>query len=577
MIRSSNTSTSKEIQKILQKKIKNNTKFVDEINQYLHNKGVELIKRYDVITTILLDNENNFSLSTQAVAIDSDTIEWIREKLINISIDKNEIYQIIFMFFGNQYFKKQLDQFYTPMTICNFINSLLLPGKTAIDPACGTGDLLNYYSGHITLVDKSETVLEMTKFISKNLGNRVLIVNKDSLTDFPPPRKYEYCVMNPPFGCKTVITNKNILDKYVLGKSKSKQEIGILFVELGLRLLKKNGILFAIVPNGYLGNTNANYIALRRLIIDNYTLLGIIKLPDSAFSRSGTGVATSIMVIQNTKPEKDYPIFIENVTEIGYILNKKNTPFKYKTDSEGFYLYDSSLNPVIDEGLSHARKLFQTFIYDNKISNLSSRKTEGSYEILKKKDLDNRLILDIKRYLSVYKNIIQKSNENQDNTLGDYCVGGIDFKFKKNKPMYNYIDIKCVNSPLYSFNSYSQITLPSRGKYKVDKGDVLISKLKGKISFTVITESMDDLIASNGFGVVRPRDHNSLVIIFANLFSEMFKIQHQSMVTGSIMETLSDADIKNIYIKEDIDYEKYNSILSSITILNRELTTVGTY
>ncbi len=225
MIRISNTSTSKEIQKILQKKIKNNTKFVDEINQYLHNKGVELIKRYDVITSILLDNENNFSLSAQAVMIDADTIEWIREKLINISIDKNEIYQIIFMFFGNQYFKKQLDQFYTPMTICNFINSLLLPGKTAIDPACGTGDLLNYYSGHITLVDKSETVLEMTKFISKNLGSRVLIVNKDSLTDFPPPRKYEYCVMNPPFGCKTVVTNKNILDKYVLGKSKSNQEI----------------------------------------------------------------------------------------------------------------------------------------------------------------------------------------------------------------------------------------------------------------------------------------------------------------------------------------------------------------
>ena len=59
MIRINNTSTSKEIQKILQKKIKNNTKFVDEINQYLHNKGVELIKRYDVITAILLDNENN--------------------------------------------------------------------------------------------------------------------------------------------------------------------------------------------------------------------------------------------------------------------------------------------------------------------------------------------------------------------------------------------------------------------------------------------------------------------------------------------------------------------------------------
>ena len=47
------------------------------------------------------------------------------------------------------------------------------------------------------------------------------------------------------------------------------------------------------------------------------------------------------------------------------------------------------------------------------------------------------------------------------------------------------------------------------------------------------------------------------------------------MVTGSIMETLSDDDIKNIYIKEDIDYEKYNAILASITILNRELITLG--
>jgi hypothetical protein len=119
------------------------------------------------------------------------------------------------------------------------------------------------------------------------------------------------------------------------------------------------------------------------------------------------------------------------------------------------------------------------------------------------------------------------------------------------------------------------VLLPSRGKYKVEKNDILISKLKGKISFTVVTESKDNLIASNGFSVIRPKDEKSLVIIFANLFTEEFKIQHQSMVTGSIMETLSDDDIKNIYIKEDIDYEKYNTILSSIAILNCELTTLG--
>ena len=109
----------------------------------------------------------------------------------------------------------------------------------------------------------------------------------------------------------------------------------------------------------------------------------------------------------------------------------------------------------------------------------------------------------------------------------------------------------------------------------VRKKDILISKLKGKISFTIITDNRENLVVSNGFSVIRPKDDKSLVIIFANLFTEAFKIQHQSMVTGSIMETLSDKDIKNIYIKEDIDHDKYNTILSSITILNRELITLG--
>lgn len=46
-------SPNQEMQKQIQEKIKNNTKFLDEINQYLHNKGVELVKRYDIIIGIL--------------------------------------------------------------------------------------------------------------------------------------------------------------------------------------------------------------------------------------------------------------------------------------------------------------------------------------------------------------------------------------------------------------------------------------------------------------------------------------------------------------------------------------------
>jgi len=482
------------------------------------------------------------------------------------------------MFFGNHYFKKQLDQFYTPMTICNFINSLLIPNKTAIDPACGTGDLLNQYKGDITLVDKCASVLEMTKFIKEHLGNNATIHNKDSLKDLVTSElKYDYCILNPPFGTKTLTTDADILNLYELGQGRKKQEIGILFVELGLKLLKPNGILFAIVPNGYLGNTKGDYVAMRRMIIDKYTLLGIIKLPDNAFARSGTGVATSILIIQNKKPQKKYSIFIEDVKTIGYTLNKKNTPFKYKMTSDGYYQCDKDLNPILDEELTNAKKLFQRFVLKKKISNLlfTTTLSRPTYQSFKKSDMDLNLIFDIKRYLDIYKNTIETCKKSNYKTLSDYCNIDATFKFKKTASQYYYIDIKSVNTPLYNPNLYPSVLLPSRGKYKLKKNDILISKLKGTISFTVVTESKENLIASNGFSVIRPKDEKSLVITFANLFTEEFKIQHQSMVTGSIMETLSDDDIKNIYIKEDIDYEKYNTILSSIAILNCELTTLN--
>jgi len=105
----------------------------------------------------------------------------------------------------------------------------------------------------------------------------------------------------------------------------------------------------------------------------------------------------------------------------------------------------------------------------------------------------------------------------------------------------------------------------------VQKNDIIISKLKGKISFAIITQDMNNLVVSNGFTVLRPTNETSLVTIFANLFDKSFKIQHQSMVTGSIMETLSDEDIKKIYIKDDIDANKYNNIIDSIKALNDEL------
>jgi hypothetical protein len=84
----------------------------------------------------------------------------------------------------------------------------------------------------------------------------------------------------------------------------------------------------------------------------------------------------------------------------------------------------------------------------------------------------------------------------------------------------------------------------------------------------MILDDSPNIICSNGFTLLRPNDYKSAVIVFANLFFDEFKIQHNSLCTGSIMETLPDNDLKNIYINENIDVDKYENIIKALIVIN---------
>ena len=131
--------------------------------------------------------------------------------------------------------------------------------KKYLDPAAGTGDLLISFTGDINLWEISEDAVEMAKLNYSINNKNMKIIHTDSLLS-NITNHYEYVTINPPFGTKTIIKDESILNKFVLGQKRKKQEIGILFIELGLRLLKKGGILMAILPGGYLGNISNKYL-----------------------------------------------------------------------------------------------------------------------------------------------------------------------------------------------------------------------------------------------------------------------------------------------------------------------------
>ena len=556
----------KDIKKI----INNNSKFLDDINQILHNGGVLFEKRIDIILALLHSKFNGNPFTHD----NSDIQTQLTDIINNITVSKEELFQKVFMFYGSKYLKKEFDQFYTPLTIGEFICNMCIPNKSAIDPACGTGDLLSHYKGAVSLWDISPDVIQLAQQNYKFLNKPANILSHDSILNHTQSNgTYDYAIVNPPFGSKTVITNSEVLANYALGKGKKKQELGILFVERSINLLKENGILYIILPNGYFGNTTAAFVELRKYILQ-YRVLGIIKLPQKSFSRSGTGVSTSILVLSKTKTSGAYDVFIDEVVDIGYELNKKNTPYKYKKNKTE-YVLDAKGEPILQNDLYEVRARFESFAKDNSIPNFSTRPDSPAvdYQVLNTSDLDDKYILDISRYLNTYKDIVENAADKEE--IRQYLEDDYTCNFKKvNDVEYTYLDIKEINTPLYNGKKLYGHELPNRAKYLLKKNDILVSRLKGNIAFTVILEDKENLVCTNGVCVLRPKDEDSMLTIFANLFSAEFKVQHQSLTTGSIMETLSDEDIKNIVIDSDINEEKYRKILDSIKIIQEELANI---
>lgn len=548
--------------------IKANNIIVEDINQLLHNEGIEFNSRLDIIVEFI--NNKYYSKEITADTISNSLASEIIKKLDVLVIDKNELFQKIFMFYCNKKTKINLDQFYTPFTIGQFMCKLMMPNKKLIDPACGTGDLVINYDGDITLWDISQDVINICES-NYNLNNKKYEIECiNSINEYDKDNgKYDYCCLNPPFGSSTVIKNKEILDKYVLGKGKAKEEIGIIFIERAINLLKEDGIIFIILPNGYLGNTAKNTKMLREYLL-SFKIIAVIEFPGNTFSRSGTGVSTSLLILQKTKTDSRHNIFIKKINNIGYVLNKKNTPYKYKTIS-GKYVIENG-KPVLDNDLIECYAQLLSYANNEHISLINIHSELKDYEIISYSNLDNN-ILDINRYLNRYILLLENLKNNKAKTIGDY-IKTANGKFTiLNDMEYLYLDIKQITTPIYNKNNLIYgYDLPGRAKIKLKKYDIIVSKLKGnKNTFTIMLDDADNIICSNGFALLRPKDYDSAIIIFANLFSNSFYIQHSALCTGSIMESISDTDIKNIYIDQNIDITKYVKIIEALNTINNEL------
>lgn len=301
-------------------------------------------------------------------------------------------------------------QFRTPRHIIDMAVEMMKPrlGEKIIDPAMGTAGFIvesakyihNNQSDELMNVENKRKFNTSMFFGCDNDSNMSRIgymncilhgikdptISVDSLLEYENAQGYleqfDLVLQNPPFSGSLV---ESAINAKLLGVTKTKRT-ELLFVTLMLMLMKVGGRGMSIVPDGVLFRDNEKAFGmLRRELVDNQKLIGIISMPNGLFSApakkgsasKGADVKTSFLIFQKTNNGGTDFVWFYDMQNDGYSLDSKRSPI------EG-----SDIPDIID-----------------RYNNLESEKTRSRYEqsfmVPVQEIRENGYDLTLKRYKKV--------------------------------------------------------------------------------------------------------------------------------------------------------------------------------
>ena len=240
----------------------------------------------------------------------------------------------------------ELGQFRTPRHVIRALVRLVDPrlGETIYDPAAGTAGFLVGAWDHIRLANSSDSGIEEVeadgKTIRRGLGDtlsrdavrqlqeatfygadvdpqmvrlatmnltlrgldRVRILRRDALTRSLdrtakaelglPTGGFDVTLANPPFSGR--LDKDRIVEDVKIGRTAQTE---LLFLQYMLNHLKEGGRCGVVVPEGVLFGSTGAHKELRRNLIENNTVEGVLSLPGGVFNPY-SGVKTSVLVFR---------------------------------------------------------------------------------------------------------------------------------------------------------------------------------------------------------------------------------------------------------------------------------------
>jgi type I restriction enzyme M protein len=321
----------------------------------------------------------NIYSTGERLRISDDTVmSGIVRRLENFSFTGtgDDIKGAVYEIFLKSQLRGELDQYFTPREIVEFMTSLADPniGERVLDAACGSGGFLIHAFRHVKQkiddsnapdhtkqeqnddliaerlwgveIDEDLHTLAKINLIMHGDGYNHIIRGDGLSTEYLPEDFFDVVLMNPPF--TTQYANRSVLDRYILGQGRTAQELDILFVERAVRSLRPGGRLLIVLPEGMLNLPS--YGEFREWLITNCDLTHTISLPEGTFQPFGNSASKTCILGVWKKSEDDAvptTIFAAQARNIGFEPGKRDYRRTDRNDLVRFVDVHERIEPFV--------------------------------------------------------------------------------------------------------------------------------------------------------------------------------------------------------------------------------------
>ena len=327
---------------------------------------------------------------------------------------------------------------------------------------------------------------------------------------------YDVIFANPPF-----MTPKGGITPHSRYQVSAKRA-EVLFVDYIAEHLESKGRAAIIIPEGIVFQSQSAYKKLRKYLVDEWGLYGVISLPAGVFNPY-SGVKTSILLIDRTLAKDRDSILFVKLNNDGFDLGAQRREIK-----------GSEIPDVINTFKDYQKGVDVTE-RENVVFGKKSEIADQDYILVGER----------------YKNTTVKSTEFPIVRLGDVCTINEKSTDPSDRDSFIYVDISSLDNKTKEIrydNVIKGIDAPSRARRIFQKGDILLSTVRPNLRAFGYVERDDtsNCIASTGFAVITSSELVNSKYLYYMLLQDELVDQMIGMMGKGAYPSINQNDVANL-------------------------------